>query len=96
MVANAMTISANYPSPVTVNGFSCRNCTEVDYAKKNIDPANPKAGPFGVNDPDGSRSADPATKRKALAAERLELASYQASAMMTPSNALGTMVDIRG
>ena len=44
-----MAISADYPSPVTVNGFACKNCTDVDYAKKHIDPAHPKDGPFGIN-----------------------------------------------
>jgi hypothetical protein len=41
--------TVNYPSPVTVNGYSCKNCTDVDYAKKNIDPAHPADGPFGVD-----------------------------------------------
>ncbi|MCA3696605.1 hypothetical protein [Aquidulcibacter sp.] len=27
-----------------VNGYMCRNCTDVSYAKKNIDPAHPKDG----------------------------------------------------
>lgn len=45
-----MNIGADYPTPVTVNGYSCKNCTEVDYAKKNIDPAHPKSGPFGINE----------------------------------------------
>lgn len=40
--------TVNYPHPVIVNGYSCKNCTDVDYAKKNIDPAHPKDGPFGV------------------------------------------------
>ena len=44
-----MSITGNYPSPVTVNGFSCRNCTDVDYANKHIDPAHPKSGPYDVN-----------------------------------------------
>jgi hypothetical protein len=44
-----MAVSANYPTPVTVNGFSCKNCTDVDYAKKHIDPAHPKSGPYGIN-----------------------------------------------
>ncbi|WP_297506895.1 hypothetical protein [uncultured Caulobacter sp.] len=44
-----MAISGDYPRPVTVNGFSCKNCTDVDYAKKHIDPAHPKDGPYGVN-----------------------------------------------
>jgi hypothetical protein len=44
-----MAVSTDYPAPVTVNGYSCRNCTDVDRAKKNIDPAHPEGGPFGVN-----------------------------------------------
>jgi hypothetical protein len=44
-----MAISGDYPRPVTVNGFSCKNCTDVDYAKKHIDPARPKDGPYGVD-----------------------------------------------
>jgi hypothetical protein len=44
-----MNVNANYPTPVQVNGFTCRNCTDVDYAKKHIDPAHPKAGPYGVD-----------------------------------------------
>jgi hypothetical protein len=28
-----------------VNGYRCRDCTDVAYAKKNIDPAHPKEGP---------------------------------------------------
>ena len=43
-----MTVSVNYPTPVMVNGFSCKNCTEVDEAKKHIDPAHPKDGPYGI------------------------------------------------
>ncbi len=50
-----MAISTDYATPVTVNGFSCKNCTEVDEAKKHIDPAHPKDGPFGIN-------ADPSKK----------------------------------
>jgi hypothetical protein len=49
-----MTINGNYSSPVSVNGYQCWNCTDVDNAKKHIDPQHPKAGPYGVdavNDP---------------------------------------------
>ncbi|HEX5378667.1 MAG TPA: hypothetical protein VFW47_08830 [Phenylobacterium sp.] len=35
-----------------INGFPCKNCTDVDYAKKYIDPAHPKDGPFGLNNPE--------------------------------------------
>lgn len=36
----------------TINGFQCKDCTDVAYAKKHIDPAHPKDGPFGVNAPE--------------------------------------------
>ncbi len=44
-----MSIGSDYAQPVTVNGFTCKNCTDVDYAKKHIDPAHPKSGPYNVN-----------------------------------------------
>lgn len=44
-----MTISGDYASPISVNGYSCKNCTDVENAKKHIDPAHPKDGPYGVN-----------------------------------------------
>lgn len=37
-----------------INGYRCKTCTDVDYAKKHIDPAHPKDGPFGVNRQDQS------------------------------------------
>jgi len=46
-MATATTV--NYPTPVIVNGFSCKNCTDVDLAKKHIDPAHPKDGPYGID-----------------------------------------------
>jgi hypothetical protein len=44
-----MTTSVNYATPILVNGFQCKNCTDVDYAKKHIDPAHPKDGPYGID-----------------------------------------------
>ena len=44
-----MAINTNYPTPVTVNGFLCRNCTDVDNAKKHIDPAHPRSGPYNID-----------------------------------------------
>jgi hypothetical protein len=32
-----------------VNGYVCHNCTDVAYAKRNIDPQHPKDGPFGAD-----------------------------------------------
>lgn len=46
--------SVNYPHPVLVNGFSCKNCTDVDNAKRHIDPQRPQDGPYGVNAPKDS------------------------------------------
>jgi hypothetical protein len=58
-----MTIGSDYPAPVTVNGFLCKNCTDVGYAKKHIDPAHPKSGPYGINAKD-----DPTVKNDPSAA----------------------------
>ena len=41
-----------------VNGFQCKNCTDIDYAKKHIDPAHPKDGPYGVNAKNDPARAD--------------------------------------
>jgi hypothetical protein len=40
-----------------VNGFPCKNCTDVENAKKGIDPAKPKDGPNGVNSPEAKAKA---------------------------------------
>jgi hypothetical protein len=49
-----LAISGNYATPEYVNGYACWNCTAVAEAKKDINPADPQAGPFGIdakNDP---------------------------------------------
>lgn len=48
-----MAISADYPRPISVNGFVCRNCDDVSDARKFIDPAAPK-GAAAVTSPDDS------------------------------------------
>jgi hypothetical protein len=58
-----MTIGPNYPIPVQVNGFTCKNCTDVDLAKKHIDPAHPRSGPYGVN-----AKTDPTVNKTAVVA----------------------------
>jgi hypothetical protein len=37
-----MAISTDYPRPITVNGYVCRNCDDVSKAKRYEDPAAPK------------------------------------------------------
>jgi len=44
-----MAVGTDYSTPVIVNGYRCKNCTDVDYAKKHIDPAHPKSGPYGID-----------------------------------------------
>ena len=78
-----MAIGADYPSPVTVNGFSCRNCTEVDEAKKFIDPAHPKDGPFGIDAKDhktGLAKAAPDSSRSPSVILSGQLASLASTA----------------
>jgi hypothetical protein len=53
--------SVNYPQPVMVNGYPCKNCADVDLAKAHIDPQHPSAGPYGVN-----AKADPSLAGKKL------------------------------
>ena len=45
-----------------VNGYPCKNCTDVEYAKKGIDPAHPKDGPNGAYAADKAKAADKADK----------------------------------
>lgn len=44
-----MAISTDYPVPVTVNGLSCKNCSDVANAKRHINPTHPFGGLFGVS-----------------------------------------------
>lgn len=100
-----MGISTDYATPVTINGYLCRNCTDEAYAKRNIDPEHPKSGPFGVNaesDPsrvneiqkpsdiaDAARASDQVT-----ASNPLEGA--QSAAPVAPTNkTTGTILDVR-
>jgi hypothetical protein len=55
-----MAIGTDYSTPVMVNGYACRNCTDVGNAKKHIDPDHPRSGPYGVNAQD-----DPTVKQAA-------------------------------
>jgi len=97
-MAGHMAISPDYPHPIVVNGFSCRNCTDVDRARRNIDPAVPRAGPFGLNDPQRAKTSSVMLVRRMdeLAMERANLQTYSAAGPASPSSALGTIVDRLG
>ncbi len=74
-----MAISGDYLRPVYVNGYSCRNCTDVDYAKKNIDPAHPRSGPFGSTaETDPSARLEPRKVNASVAVQDLRLLDLRA------------------
>ncbi len=104
-----MTIGSNYPSPVTVNGFLCRNCTDVDYAKKHIDPAHPKSGPYGINAKDdptvksapssavifgGSLVSLNAKQTTTVTNDAAERTNGEGAAAEESATALGTQLDV--
>jgi hypothetical protein len=101
-----MRVGTDYSTPVTVNGFLCKNCTDVDFAKKHIDPAHPKSGPYGIDAKD-----DPTVKQSAASTAVTfggNLSSLNAKqaptggapdpsnaeASAAPSSAIGTQLDI--
>lgn len=55
-----MSVSTDYSTPVMVNGYACKNCTDVGNAKKHIDPEHPRSGPYGIN-----AKNDPSTQQNA-------------------------------
>ena len=91
-----MAVSANYATPVNVNGFSCKNCTDVDYAKKHIDPAHPKDGPYGINAPENSDRGlrSPAVTFGGSLAKVDSIAALP-SAAFSPTRATASNLDIR-
>ncbi|MDQ7246957.1 hypothetical protein [Dongia sedimenti] len=79
--------STNYAQPVQVNGFLCRNCTDVDNAKKHIDPAHPRSGPYGVN-----AESDPSNPKRFV--QGGGRSDEQAAGAATAVQAIGQRVDI--
>lgn len=80
-----MAISTDYSTPVIVNGFRCKNCTDVDYAKKHIDPAHPKSGPYGIDAKD-----DPTVRQTDTQAA----AAPSVTAVARPVAGLGAQLDV--
>jgi hypothetical protein len=83
-----MSIGSDYPHPVTVNGYTCRNCTDVDYARKHIDPAHPKSGPYDVD-----ASSDPSRRAAFILDGKLSPAQISSVAPADP-NAPGQRLNI--
>ena len=86
--------TVNYPTPVTVNGYSCKNCTDVDNAKRNIDPSHPKDGPFGVNKVDKPGSTPAHGPAVSLGGVLAHVAAAS-DATPTPSATQGHRLDVR-
>jgi hypothetical protein len=84
-----MAISTNYTQSVQVNGFTCRNCTDVDNARKHIDPAHPRSGPYGVD-----AATDP-TKPKGLSKSGKDTAGTPTTSPQTTAQATGRLIDIQ-
>jgi len=93
--------SVNYPAPVMINGYSCKNCTDVDRAKAHIDPQHPNAGPYGVNakaDPSlsgktaDSKNAD--SKNDVTFGGGLSGLNGAPSASAPPGSPLGSQLDL--
>ena len=91
--------SVNYSAPVTVHGYSCKNCTEVDLANKGIDPKHPLSGPYdrdAATDP-SRQSTDPvkvaAAKRAAEHAAQ-QVVGYSPAGAQTASIAPGAAFSI--
>lgn len=72
--------SVTYPTPVHVNGFSCRNCSEVDLAARHIDPAHPRSGPD-----DRDAASDPTR----LGTDPVKLAATRAAAETARAHVVG-------
>jgi hypothetical protein len=52
------------PGVQVVNGYVCRNCTDVDLAKKNIDPAHPKLADGRAATPEAKKAEKETVDRK--------------------------------
>ena len=82
-----MTISANYPQPVVVNGYPCWNCHQVSEAQKGVNPAT--QGPFGVQTPSATASVTPGGTATPATAT-----SGRAGATSAGSYAAGAVLDV--
>ena len=80
--------SINYAQPSQVNGFLCRNCTDVDNAKKHIDPAHPKSGPYGID-----AESDPSNPKRFLQGGG-SLSGSEAADAESAVLAIGQRIDI--
>ncbi len=84
-----MEISRDYPRPILVNGYACKNCDDVSSAKKNIDPAEANASPSQLAAAD--KTADGGVKLSGLAAAKAAESATGPSS--PPVGSCGNLVD---
>ncbi len=84
-----MAISTNYATPVWVNGYQCKNCTQVDEAKKFIDPAHPQSGPFGID-----AKTDPSVVDNPVVQAKAAETGGSSTPQSSPSPGLGGLLDL--
>ena len=83
-----MVVSGDYPRPIQVNGFTCKNCTDVDRAKLHIDPQHPQSGPYDVN------AANDPTRTKQNLLEEFGGNDSRMSVRSADINGCGDRVDV--
>lgn len=85
-----MAIGTDYSTPVMVNGYACKNCTDVGNAKKQVDPEHPRSGPNGINAAD-----DPTVRQSASVKFDGALAKLNTiAAPSAPAPSAGAQLDI--
>lgn len=89
-----MAIGTDYSTPVIVNGYACKNCTDVGNARKHVDPDHPRSGPYGINAAD-----DPTVKPTLVQPVRFggaltKLNETVTQAASDPAPASGAQLDI--
>ena len=90
-----MSVSTNYDQSVQVNGYACKNCPEVDNAKKHIDPAHPASGPYDVNAAtDPSRQGTSRGSAVSFGGTLTALNAVQAGAQAASVGAPGARIDL--
>ena len=88
-------------SSETINGFVCKDCTDIDYAKKHIDPAHPKDGPYGINRPKDDKEKSPADPAVIFSGAvsgptQLDAAGQARRDLQRPIQASGSHLDVTG
>ncbi len=90
-----MSINGNYSQPVSVNGYQCWNCTDVDNAKKHIDPQHPKSGPYGITAAEDPTLRNKPESQKAIIFGGSLMEPDQATSLLSEVQpALGTQLDV--